>query len=383
MSNRSQSPSVVLLLLSFPVVFAIGCASSPREQPEVDRVTHSRALPWADFRSVLLAEGWPPTAVDEIRYEVKRLDRVLRKRTVHRGEEIELGHLMLASGALYPYHSHAAPEVHLVVAGEAEWTADGETRRVGPGSSIYHAPYSEHRWVTTSPDPLRTVYARWLPDGERAGLLKDGLRRRGGSSTGAFFPGERRSRTVLPTQLVVPIERPRGGGPLDEMREARLAARAGEPKRAIVRTFFDSVGIPWNTETPGLRWRLVVALADFEWGELEIERPERRGARRTLAPSGVPGLFHVLAGRARLRVEGERWSEVSAGTSFAFRSGEPLEVEFDDEGETLRALWLRWAPEGDRSYRARDFFLTEPVPASERGIGLPADPDFFEPPVLR
>ncbi len=382
MPSRQTHPVLVLLSLVW-MVLSIGCATTPGEERDVERVTDASEMPWTGFRSMFLQEGGRPAVADEIREEVSRLDRVLRQRAVVRSDGIEFGQLMLAAGALYPDHSHATPEAYLVLSGEAEWTVDGETRRVAPGTSIHHAPYSDHRWVTTSQQPLRAVFARWLPDGERTGLVSDGLRRRGGSSTGDFFAGERRSKSVLPTQQIVPTARPRPGGPLDEMRQARLAARMKEPQRPVVRSFFDSVGIPWNTDTPGIRWRLALALTDFEWGQLEIEGASGNGRVRTLAPSSVPGLLHVLSGRARLRVAGGRWTEVSAGTSFSFWPAEPVEIAFDEQAETLRALWLRWAPGGDRSYRSRDFFLTEPVPDPARGVGLAVDVDFFAPETTR
>lgn len=375
MPNRTRYRVLALLCLVW-LVLSTGCATQGAEERDDQRVTEATEIPWQGFRSMLLQEAGQSSDADAIREEISRLDRVLRQRSVVRGDGIEFGHLMLAAGALYPDHSHATPEAYLVLSGEAEWTVDGETRRVGPGTSIYHAPYSDHRWITTSEQPLRAVFARWLPNGQGTGLVSDGLRRRGGSSTGDFFAGERRSKSVLPTERIVPVARARAGGPLDEMRQARLAARLNEGRRPVVRSFFDSVGIPWNTETPGIRWRLPLALADFEWGQVEIERPARGGTRR-MAPSAVPGLLHVLSGRARLRAGGGRWAEVSVGTSFSFWPGEPLEIAFDEQGETLRALWLRWAPEGDPSYRGRDFFLTEPVPASAAGVGLAVDVDFF------
>ena len=136
MVRRLQSFSLVLALL------LAACVSG--EGPI--RITHSPEIPWVEVRTAL-GYNWSE-AVNALPDEVDRIDRVLRNRAVYREPGFSFGHLMLGSGALYPYHAHASPEAYHVISGEAEWSVDGETRRVGPGTTIYHAPYADHRWVT-------------------------------------------------------------------------------------------------------------------------------------------------------------------------------------------------------------------------------------------
>lgn len=342
------------------------------------RLTRSSEIPWLEVRSTS-GYNWS-AAVKAMPAEVDRIDRVLRNRSVYRQPGFGFGHLMLGSGALYSYHAHASPEAYHVLSGEAEWSVDGETRRVGPGTTIHHAPYADHRWVTVSEEPLRVVWAQWAPDGDRSGLIADGVRRRGGSTTGDFFEHERRSSSVLPTKLAVPVGPVAPGTILDEMRRKRLEARQAEPARPPVRTFVDSFGIPWNTDQPGVRWRAVFGTPDFEWGHVEIRGP----GQRELPASSAPWLLHVLSGEARVRIADGGDLRVSAGASVVLRPGEALEIEFEPAGNgdwdgvpLLRALFARWAPNGDPSYWARDYFLVEPMPEPPAGASLPKDAAFF------
>ena len=300
-----------------------------------------------------------------MREALERIDRVLRHRSVYREEGFGFGHLMLAPGALYPYHAHASPEAYHVLSGIAEWSVDGETRRVGPGTTIYNAPYADHRMRTVSNEPLRVVWAQWAPDGNHTGMLSDAVRRRGASSTGRFFEKEVRSISILPTKLAAPIGETEPGGVFDVIKNARAAARAREAARPAIRAFVDSVGIPWNTKLPGVRWRAVFGTPDFEWGHVEIGGP----GTRAIPESAVTWLLHVLSGEAEIEVEGDDTVVARAGTTVVIQPGESVDVRFADaerggwdQESGLRALWVRWAPDGDLGYWARDYFVIEPMP---------------------
>lgn len=375
--RRRRAPARAAALAFGLSLLLLGCAAPPRAEGP-PRITRSESIPWVDARAALGYDGSGVTA--KLSQAVDRIDRVLRNRAVYRIPGFAFGQLMLGPGALYPYHAHASPEAYHVVSGEAEWSVDGETRHVGPGTTIHHAPYADHRWVTVSEEPLRVVWARWAPDGDRAGFRVDALRKRGGAMTGDFFEGERKSRVLLPIELARPVVDPPPGSVLDEMRRARLAARAAEPRRPPVRAFVDSVGVPWNVEIPGVRWRMVFATPDLEWGHLVVTGP----SERTLPAGAAPALIHVLSGRATFRVGSERNLDVRAGTSVALAPGEALEVDFgaaaagDALPEPLRAFWVRHAPNPDLSYWVRDEFLVEPMPEPPPGASLAPDVRFFE-----
>ena len=372
-SPRLVSQRGISVLLSvFGACVFFGCAGGvdPNAPP---LHTDFSQTPWIDLRGGV-GYNWSGIAA-RLPKEVERIDRVLRNRAVYRIEGFGFGHLMLGSGALYPYHSHASPEAYHVLSGEAEWSVDGETRRVGPGTTIYHAPYADHRWVTTSKEPLRVLWAQWAPDGDRSGLIADGVRRRGGSMTGNFFEGERRSKSVLITELAAPFGEPAAGSAIAEMLAARQTARAAEPARPAIRAFVDSVGVPWNTDLPGVRWRNVFGTPDLEWGHVRVVGP----GEREIPAGATPGLLHVLSGRAEVRVADRDGIEVGAGATIAFQPGEPMEIDFEGQGNSgeLRAIWVRWAPNPNLEYWGRDYYLVEPMPEPPAAAALSRDVRFF------
>ena len=66
------------------------------------------------------------------------------------------------------------------------------------------------------------------------------------------------------------------------------------------------------------------------------------------------------------------------------RPGESLEIEFEaadadawDAVPPLRGVFTRWAPDGDMSYWARDYFLVEPMPEPPPAAALAKDEPFF------
>jgi len=369
-----------ILKLAYPVLWitlvSLGCATA---DPDRIRSTQSDETGWVEVRTAT-GFNWSE-AVALMPEAVDRIDRVLRNRAVYRQDGFGFGHLMLGSGALYPYHAHASPEAYHVLSGVAEWSVDGETRRVGPGTTIYHAPYADHRWTTVSKEPLRVVWAQWVPDGDRSGMLSDAVRRRGASSTGAFLAGETRSISILPTRLSAPVGEAGPGSVFDEMKKARTRARSREASRPPIRAFVDAVGVPWNTELPGLRWRAVFGTPDLEWGHVEVRGP----GTRKIPASAVPWLLHVLSGDARIEAGDDDAVVARAGTSVVIQPGELVDVRFEearqggwDEVAPLRAFWVRWTPEGDLGYWARDYFLVEPMPEPPAGATLPKDVPFFE-----
>src|SRR4051812_45436462 len=52
-------------------------------------------------------------------------------------DDILMGVLELAPGAIYPAHKHPAPELYFIVSGKARWTVGDETFEAGPGMAIY------------------------------------------------------------------------------------------------------------------------------------------------------------------------------------------------------------------------------------------------------
>ena len=64
-------------------------------------------------------------------------------------------------GYYYPLHHHPAEEIYLVLAGEADFVVeDGETRRLGPGDTSFHASNQPHALTTTDRSILANVLWR-------------------------------------------------------------------------------------------------------------------------------------------------------------------------------------------------------------------------------
>lgn len=82
-------------------------------------------------------------------------------------QDILMGVLELAPGAIYSAHAHPAPELYYVMSGIARWTVNDETFDAEPGTAIYHAPDALHRMINTGDEPLRMCWMWWAPDGNR------------------------------------------------------------------------------------------------------------------------------------------------------------------------------------------------------------------------
>jgi len=90
-------------------------------------------------------------------------------------QDILMGILELAPGAIYSAHAHPAPELYYVMSGTARWTVNEDTFDAEPGTAIYHAPDALHRMINTGDEPLRVCWVWWAPGGNRE-VLSEGSR---------------------------------------------------------------------------------------------------------------------------------------------------------------------------------------------------------------
>ena len=118
---KTQPSTTLWLGLLGILLHSAGCASIGPDANEL-RSTQAEEIPWVEVRTAL-GYNWSE-AVNAMPEAVDRIDRVLRNRAVYRRDGFGFGHLMLGSGALYPYHAHASPEAYHVLSGEAEWSVD-------------------------------------------------------------------------------------------------------------------------------------------------------------------------------------------------------------------------------------------------------------------
>ena len=78
-------------------------------------------------------------------------------------DAITCGIFLLAPGAFYPNHSHAADEIYYVIAGQGEWQKDsGDFVAYGPGSLIEMPSFTPHA-LSTGVTPVLILYA-WIGD---------------------------------------------------------------------------------------------------------------------------------------------------------------------------------------------------------------------------
>ena len=75
------------------------------------------------------------------------------------GRDVQVIRAEVAPGTDFGLHSHQQEQIICVLAGQLEFTVDGETRIVGPGQVI-HAPSGvEHGGRAVSDDPVITLEA--------------------------------------------------------------------------------------------------------------------------------------------------------------------------------------------------------------------------------
>jgi quercetin dioxygenase-like cupin family protein len=69
-----------------------------------------------------------------------------------RSHDLSVGLYRLAAGAKDPQTPHTEDEAYYVISGQARIQVAGETRSVGPGSTIFVAADVEHRFVDITED---------------------------------------------------------------------------------------------------------------------------------------------------------------------------------------------------------------------------------------
>ncbi|MCP4347933.1 MAG: cupin domain-containing protein [Desulfobacterales bacterium] len=86
------------------------------------------------------------------------------KEHAYNAENLFCGTFTMRPGKTYPAHVHPSREMYYVIAGEADWYAGDEVRKVKPGSFMVHPPFTPHGWTVTSEEELKTFYCWWRED---------------------------------------------------------------------------------------------------------------------------------------------------------------------------------------------------------------------------
>ena len=400
-----------------------GCGEQPQESPEEKAVVKkstaaaeslaqssptsfivSDDVPWVDLNN---SKGFNWSAAAKKMPEVvERIDKILRNRRVLLEEGFGLGNLAQGPGSIYPYHNHASPELYHIISGQGEWSVDGVTYRVHPGMSIYHKPYAKHRMYTLGDEPIRTVWAQWVPEGERdkigtgyqmsgpipefpaSAVLDRNLK---------FFPDEEAGQAVTGV-LLSPVRTPDPESFIGAMAQASMQAITKE--NSVAGEDHSAAPFQAAADKP---WLDLTTTDDKIWGEMRQVIPEQidelnkimlvkttfaskdlyaghfvfaSGASYPAHSRAAPMVYNVVAGEAEWTVDGET-EKVRAGSVISI--GESVEQRLKvTSAEPLRAVWFQRAPRGDMSYWARDYFFIEPLPPQPETATLPRDIRMFE-----
>lgn len=111
---------------------------------------------------------------DEVTWKVNQFS-ITRWKTLVGGNEgghipqadIQFGLWELAPHAIYQGHRHAAPEVYHLTRGRVRWTVNGQSKDLGPGSTIYTPSNSVHRMENLGATPAQAIWLWWAPGGDR------------------------------------------------------------------------------------------------------------------------------------------------------------------------------------------------------------------------
>ena len=75
------------------------------------------------------------------------------------GAELQVIRAEIEPGTDFGLHTHHQEQIICVLAGQLEFTVDGETRIVGPGQVIHAPPGVEHGGRAVSEEPVITIEA--------------------------------------------------------------------------------------------------------------------------------------------------------------------------------------------------------------------------------
>jgi quercetin dioxygenase-like cupin family protein len=93
----------------------------------------------------------------EIEPETLEENRVCRKIRAHDGN-LMMVEVMFKSGAVGSAHRHVHEQVSYCLAGEFEFTVEGQARRLSPGDSVYIPPSALHGTVCLDEGRLLDVF---------------------------------------------------------------------------------------------------------------------------------------------------------------------------------------------------------------------------------
>ena len=145
---------------------------------------------------------------------------------------------------------------------------------------------------------------------------------------------------------------------------------------AFEEAFVNERDISWKVNDFNVaRWKTLIGGseggqindADIQFGLWQLgPRSTYHGHKHT-----VPEVYHILSGTANWTV-GTETRQVSAGTTIYTRPGKVHKmVNLTDE--PVEAIWVWWAPGGNREVFTGEYLFTEPAPEQPDGSGFKGD----------
>ena len=134
---------------------------------------------------------------------------------------------------------------------------------------------------------------------------------------------------------------------------------------AIVGPFLDQSEVTWKVNEYGVaHWKTLVG--GIEGGQ--IARDDIQFGLWELAPNAtypshrheVPEIYFVTEGKADWTVDGVT-REVGPGMTIYTKPG-AVHKMVNHSGDNVRAIWVWWAPGGDKEVFAGDYEFVEPMP---------------------
>ena len=138
-----------------------------------------------------------------------------------------------------------------------------------------------------------------------------------------------------------------------------------QPAPAIAGPFLDQSDVSWKVNEFNIaRWKTLVG--GIEGGQ--IDRDDIQFGLWELAPNStyhshrheVPEIYFVTEGKADWTVDGVT-REVGQGMTIYTKPG-AVHKMVNPTGDIVRAIWVWWAPGGNREVFASDYEFTEPAP---------------------
>lgn len=138
-------------------------------------------------------------------------------------------------------------------------------------------------------------------------------------------------------------------------------------------TFLHESSVDWETnDFPIHRWKTLVGAGI----EGRTQPDDIYMGTWELAPKAIyhghkhetPEIYYIISGKALWTV-GDETREVTKGTSIYTRPGEVHKMVNLGE-ETVQAIWIWWAPNGDRKVFQSDYIFTEEPGVQPEGAGF-------------